>query len=170
MAESWIQCLSELGKEALEGDRGRERERRGGRERKGQDTRAVGSSSGPSQGGEMAPTSPLNDSTGICQFGERKLLKGPLKLLAKSNCCTVLFSMGPDSSHRFLFYDSLYQTTGAPHLCPASVSKVRSWKVGRWLSREVCILSIFCCTGNTSFRAPARESDTLRLKSSSALL
>lgn len=169
MAESWIQCLSELGKEALEGDR-RERERRGGRERKGQDTRAVGSSSGLSQGGEMAPTPPTpNDSTGICQFGERKLLKETLKLLAKSNYCTVLFSMGPDSSHRFLFYDSLYQTTGAPHLCPASVSKVRAWKVRQWLPREVCIPNIFCCTGNTSFRAPARESDTLRLKSSSAL-
>lgn len=118
----------------------------------------------------MAPTSLSHGSTGICQFGERKLLKEPLKSLAKSNYCTVLFSMGPDSSHRFLFYDSLYQTTGAPHLCPASVSKVRAWKVGRWLPREVCIPNIFCCTGNTSFRAPALESDTLRLKSSSALL
>lgn len=147
-----------------ERDRGRERERRG---RKGEGRpgyqgsgQLIWSISGRGDGTHF----PLHDSTGICQCGERKLLKESLKLLAKSNYCTVLFSMGPDSSHRFLFYDSLYQTTGVPHLCPASISKVRAWKVGRWLPREVCIPNIFCCTGNTSFRAPALESDTLRLK------
>ena len=68
-----------------ERDRGRERERRG---RKGEGRpgyqgsgQLIWSISGRVDGTHF----PLHDSTGICQCGERKLLKESLKLLAKSN-------------------------------------------------------------------------------------
>lgn len=51
-------------------------------------------------------------------------VKEPLKSLAKIKLLHSSVFHGSDSSHRFLAYDSLYQTTGAPHLCPASVTKV----------------------------------------------